>query len=87
MIQWFKKSPYIVETQITASRGKLDERSETWLFVMDYARSELEKLRTKNDSSNNSEIQTAVIRGRIKALKDIMDLSKAKKGILSELAD
>jgi len=88
MMFWKKKqSPYVVATRLTASKGKLDEHSETWIYIADYAKAEIEKLRVKNDSPNNTEVQTAVIRGRIKALKMVLDLTKENKGILSELAD
>ena len=75
-----KKKP--IEVGKYKPAGELDKNSSTWIFVKDWAESELEKLRIKNDSITLSEAQTAVIRGQIKRLKAVLELPSEGKGIL-----
>jgi hypothetical protein len=57
-----------------ARAGRLDEYSDTWVFVRNWAESELTKAREENDSFKRDDIQTAALRGRIKLLKELMEL-------------
>ena len=54
----------------------------TWIFIENWANDQIQKTREKNDNVNLTETQTAVIRGKIKALRDLLDLTRDRKGIL-----
>lgn len=64
---------------------ELNEHSATWKTVKRYAEQEIQNLREANDSTTADETRTAVIRGRIAALKDVIDLPHAKQGGLLNL--
>lgn len=78
-----KKKPIEVRTVSKADKGELDKYSPTWLYIETWAKDNIEKLRIKNDSPNHTENQTAVIRGQIRALKNVLELSEEKRGILN----
>lgn len=79
-----KKEPFTASLPSSGEvKGSLDIYSPTWLFILKKAKTELEKARIKNDNPLLSEIQTAVLRGKIKELKKIIDLPDAGKGILN----
>jgi len=78
-----KKEPIVVGTNRQADKGELETHSPTWLVVKTWATEHIEKLRIKNDSPNNTEIQTAVYRGQIRALKNLLELPEDRKGILN----
>ena len=82
MFNLFKK-PYTVKSVGVTSRQNLDVHSATWAFVVGWANAEILSLRSKNDNPSNTEIQTAIIRGRIKAMKKLIDIPNEKKGILN----
>jgi len=94
---WFKKK--IIEAKLPEPRsdpyelltyptgvGVLDPHSSTWLFVRSWAQERLDKTRVKNDSANADIIQTSVMRGEIKVLKELINLPNPKpgKGLLVE---
>ena len=54
--------------------GILDPRSGTWAFIQKQLNAELIKAREANDSNRRSELQTAEIRGRIRLIKELIDL-------------
>jgi len=58
--------------------GSLDQYSETWIYVSNWAGAELARLRESNDSTKLDPAQTASLRGRIRALKDLIALPTAK---------
>lgn len=64
---------------VVVGEGRLETSSETWGFVSQWAEKEIARLRESNDSIMVDELKTAAIRGRIKALKDLLDLPKPKK--------
>jgi hypothetical protein len=76
---WKRKPINIGHAETT---GELDQYSGTWAFVRDWAKEQIQRLREKNDSPNMNDAQTAVIRGKIKAYKELLDLPKERKGIL-----
>jgi len=53
---------------------RIDQSSRTWGLVEEWAKSQLAKAREENDSPIKTEVQTAVLRGRIKMLKDLIAL-------------
>ena len=66
--------------------GVLDPRSSTWAFIHAWATEALKKAREKNDSANRDIIQTSILRGEIKILKELISLPNPKsvKGLLEE---
>ncbi len=58
--------------------GSLDKQSKTWFFIEDYLKMCLNKAREENDSMNKDALQTAAIRGRIKMIKELLDLPNDK---------
>lgn len=60
----------------------LDPRSQTWIFVSTWAQERLEKARVRNDNPNTDMTQTAVLRGEIKLLKELINLPIPKRGLL-----
>jgi hypothetical protein len=52
----------------------IDSASRTWGTIEDWANAELAKAREQNDSPMRTEVQTAVLRGRIKLLKELIAL-------------
>jgi hypothetical protein len=69
-----------------AGPGVLDPRSQTWMFIRNWALEELQKTREKNDNINRDLAQTSVLRGQIKILKDLISLPNPKvvKGLLED---
>lgn len=55
----------------------IDTTTETWDAIETYAKAKREELRTKLESTGMPEVETAVLRGRIAALKDLLALGKA----------
>lgn len=56
-----------------------DIYSETWKFIAKWAQAELSAARELNDSVKLTDSQTFVLRGRIKALKDLLALPTPPK--------
>lgn len=85
-MNWFWLSPQAPEAErastpapvLPTGQGVLETRSSTWAFVLNYAQTELAKQRERNDSIKWDAIQTAEIRGRIKALKEMIALGSPK---------
>jgi len=55
----------------------IDAGSETWQAVEEYANEQIQLLRLRNDSPALDQVSTAVTRGRIAAMKDLLALAKA----------
>jgi hypothetical protein len=66
--------------------GHLDSRSSTWIYIHAWATEALQKAREKNDSANRDLVQTSLLRGEIKILKELINLPKPKpvRGLLEE---
>ena len=60
------------------TRGQLDLLSPTWVFISDYATSEIAALRQANDRPMDAD-RTAAIRGQIKALKKLLELKPGRE--------
>lgn len=78
---WKRKKPVVVGN--SDHTGEIDRHSGTWIFVEAWASEQIKKLREKNDSANLSDVQTAVLRGKIKAMKELLDLPRERKGLLN----
>ena len=48
--------------------------SPTWLTLRDHLREELASLHNRNEHTDNTEIETAAIRGEIKAIRKLLAL-------------
>ena len=55
---------------------QIDPRSETWRFIESWATERLNKARSQNDSISKDAVETAVLRGRIAGLKELLALTK-----------
>lgn len=54
--------------------GKLNVFSSTWHYIQEYCVEKRQSLREDNDSEELTETETAIIRGRIAELTDIIEL-------------
>ncbi len=54
--------------------SEIEQSSRTWSAIEDWCSDQLAKAREDNDSPTRTEVQTAVLRGRIKTLKEILAL-------------
>lgn len=59
--------------------AKIEPRSDTWQFVIEWAEKELNEARAKNDSKALKPKATAALRGRIETLKQILTLADPPK--------
>jgi len=58
--------------------GVLDAYSGTWMFIKKWATDELDRARIFNDKKSLDIIQTSLIRGKIRLLKDLLELPKKR---------
>ena len=56
--------------------SRLNPNSETWHHIKSVCDEKILESRERNDSSSLTEVETAVLRGKIKAFKEILDLTK-----------
>jgi hypothetical protein len=68
-------------TNTIAQSGRLDPYSETWAFIRGYCEATLKETQDRNNSPVLDEVRTAMLRGKIAMLKEIMDLPKPKPEI------
>lgn len=57
----------------------IEKHSATWIAVEAWANEQLKRARESNDSPLKDATQTALLRGRIKALKDLKELVDPKR--------
>ena len=62
----------------TSTEPLFDIHSPTWRFVRGHLLDRLQKLRESNDSPRNDPDKTALIRGRIREIKDLLEIEKPK---------
>ena len=67
------------ENTAFVEKGRLELHSPTWIFIKSWVDNELMEARETNDYLRNSENKTAALRGRIKLLKEILDLPEREK--------
>lgn len=58
---------------------ELNEYSGTWRAVKKYATEEITRLREANDATTADATRTAILRGKIAALKDVLAMPENKK--------
>jgi len=68
-----------MSNEIQSPRDEIDEFSRTWVAIHAWTEAQLGKAREDNDSLLRDENQTAALRGRIKLLKELIDLPKPDK--------
>lgn len=91
MLNFFKKpkggvKPIRAELPTTTiNRGTLEPHSPTWVYIEDWANIRLAEVRQANDSQLLDATKTAILRGKIKTLKEILALpdDTARGGILN----
>lgn len=67
---------------------EINFHSPDWHRVRKWAEAELERLRTKNDAVGLSEIETAALRGEIRATKKLLALPEtAARSVVTELGE
>ena len=73
---------YVIEAKIPGvdHDKKLDISSQTWQYVESWTTINLKKARERNDLTKLDATETAVLRGRIKLLKEILSLPNKAKG-------
>lgn len=74
-----QEEPPVPDPLKTTREGRIDIYSDTWIFIERWAQEELSKAREANDSYKKNETETAVLRGRIKALKELLILHEPPK--------
>ena len=62
------------QTKDGAREGRIEVHSLTWAYVRSWANEQLQETREKNDVLKLSEKQTAALRGRIRLLKELIEL-------------
>jgi len=76
-----RDEPVRVEGPTSARDVHPDYFSDTWSFVAQWAESELVKARKSNDSPKKDDVATAILRGKIAMLKELIDLPTPKERI------
>lgn len=56
----------------------IETQSPTWIATVDWAKKEIETARDQLESPSLDEKATAIIRGRVKAIKDLLALAESK---------
>jgi hypothetical protein len=80
VLDWFRggrPTEYAAEAKLPGQRepeGELVKESPTWIYVRNWAVSQLEEARASNDSLGKGEVQTAALRGEIKCLRKLLTL-------------
>ena len=62
--------------------GEIDKLSPTWIAIEEYLRAEIERQRDRNEAVTADAVKTATMRGRIKALREVLALPEKKRGLL-----
>ena len=62
------------QTKDGARQGRIEVHSLTWAYVRSWANEQIQDTREKNDVLKLSEKQTAALRGRIRLLKELIEL-------------
>ncbi len=60
---------------------KIDVNSPTWKFIVRWSETQLQAARERNDMPRLDEMKTAVLRGNIRTLKDILELPNPQAGL------
>jgi len=79
-IPWFNKKQkqvaFEAELKDNDVELKIDFNSPTWRYIQRFVTSELQAARENNDTPHHDEVKTALIRGKIRFCKDLLELDK-----------
>ena len=80
-----KYKPYQADLKGNNGLPKFNPESDTWLFLEGWLKNKVHKKRESNDNPHLTDLQTAVIRGEIKAYKQLLKQKFLNEsGILNE---
>ena len=65
--------PYEVKIDGQSTGEKLNPYSGTWKYVENRLKTELQASREKNDAVHLDDIKTAIIRGKIRYIKEMLE--------------
>ena len=68
--------PVVVGEMVALEKGELQTHSLTWAFIRNHCIESVNRLREQNDADKN-EIETAALRGEIRALKKVLNLPES----------
>lgn len=71
---WTKQPAFEPITVANEVENVLDQQSGTWRFIHNWALTELDQARKRNDAVSLDPVKTAAIRGEIKTLKRLANL-------------
>jgi len=74
------KSYFIAEVPDDGNAPEIDFNSQTWKNIRTKLLSFIQAARENNDSLHLNEQKTAIIRGRIRAYKDLLELETTAPG-------
>ncbi len=75
------EKPTVVNAKLPTAgppEGEINTQSDTWIFIEQWARHELQKCRETNDLHRDQK-DTAALRGEIKRLKEVLSLPDPAK--------
>jgi len=79
-LPWKKKyEPFVAELPNESGDTQLNVHNETWQYIQNYCLARLDDLRKQNDNPKLTEQKTAVIRGGIKELDQVLELATKDK--------
>jgi len=81
MLKFLKRQSKPIEVRLPeqAHDGKIEVGSSTWMFISNWAATQLQVSREKNDYAKLDEKATMLLRGRIKVLKEFLELPMVGK--------
>lgn len=90
-MNWFKRKtddqPFEAKLIVDTTDDQLEVFSKTWRFILNKLDQKISAEREKNDAKRHDAIETAFMRGRISAFKEILDLQndtgRKRPGIIS----
>ena len=65
--------PFVIASPVQGV-GRIEQSSQTWVFINHWAGAELEEIRKKNDNLLASDQQTTIYRAEIRLLKKILSM-------------
>lgn len=79
-IPWFNKKEKVLPHEAVlpdeSATWEINVNSPTWRFIDRWSKERIDKLRRENDSPQKTEVQTAIIRGCIKELRELRALAE-----------
>jgi hypothetical protein len=79
-MKWFTKKekilPFEAKLKQEGDDAELDVYSKTWRYIEKWQQEQITAEREKNDALRRDAVETAFIRGKIQALKDLEELGR-----------